>query len=48
MTEFVESGPGRFLPGLVEGTGLRFRNAESLARLGRIAENRGREVTDQR
>jgi uncharacterized protein YndB with AHSA1/START domain len=45
MTEFVESGPGRLLPGFVEGIGLRFRNAESLARLGRIAVNRHRQVT---
>jgi uncharacterized protein YndB with AHSA1/START domain len=42
MTEFVESGPGRLIPGIVEGLMLRFRNTESLARLSAIAENRSR------
>lgn len=44
MNEFVESGPGRLVPGVVEGLMLRLRNAESLARLGTIAENRTREA----
>ena len=48
MNEFVESGPGRLVPGAIEGLMLRFRNAESLARLGTIAENRGRVAAGQR
>lgn len=44
MNEFVESGPGRLVPGVIEGLALRLRNAESLARLGTIAENRDRDV----
>lgn len=48
MNEFVESGPGRLVPGAVEGLMLRLRNAESLARLATIAENRSREPVTQR
>ncbi|HTK67886.1 MAG TPA: SRPBCC family protein [Pseudonocardia sp.] len=48
MNEFVESGPGRFVPGVLEGAMLRLRNTESLARLATIAENRSREAAAQR
>jgi len=48
MNEFVESGPGRLVPGPVEGLMLRVRNRESLARLASIAENRAREAVGQR
>ena len=48
MNEFVESGPGRLVPGVVEGLMLRLRNGESLARLARVAQNRSRDVAGQR
>jgi hypothetical protein len=48
MNECVEPGPGRLVPGVVEGLMPRLRNAESLARMGTIAENRSREAAGQR